>query len=895
MRPFPRSARRAAGLIAVAVLFALLLAPAAWATTYTVGPTADSAPGTPCQTFPTNCTLRQLIEHENGLASTPNPADTIDVPAGTYDLNSALTITRSVSIVGVGARKTTVEELASDRVFVVQPPSAASVPTVTISGLAMFFGAATANNGSFGGNVLNQGMLTLSEDWIASGTAQSGGGVSNDGGTLTVTRSLVSGNAANSGGADSGGIQNFGPNPVTGTPGTLEVDNSTIANNTSSLGGGIFSWCGGASGACSNSSATNTTTIVNSTIVNNNGGSRSTTGGGLLVSSGTMSVANTIVAFNTVTGGQSNCGNAGITSLGHNLDSGADCGFASTGDLQNADPQFTSTNPQNNGGNTDTLAPAVVGPAVDAIPAGAHGCAGSDQRDIARPQGSGCDIGAFEAFQPREGSQFTTTLVAADCGVNTGLPITINWGDGTSSSGSPDSTGGAIVGTHVYAEAGTYSGTVSYTPGDCSPRATPFAIKVPDASLAATAAPIVATAGKPFIGAVAGFTDANPDGIISDYSATINWGDGSTSAGTVASVAGGFQVDGTHTYAQAGSYPTAVSVADLHGANAAAHGTATVGSAPTAVITGAPPFVGGTGAAFSGSVNPGGLPTAAFFQYTLDPTYTGGGPLVYTQSTPAQSVGSDLSIHDVSASVIGLVPNALYHVRLVASNSAGTTFGPDVTFTTQKNPPPRSPTIGKTFNIAPVSGLVQIEVNGVFIPLTQVEQIPNGALIDTRHGSLNLTITVPAVPGGARDTAAMASKHRPKLKTQSGTFGGAIFRITQATSGVNRGLATLALVEGAFPGAPTYATCTRHKAGDASAASLSRFTLQLLHASAHGRFRTRGRYSAATVRGTKWTIADRCDGTLTHDITDSVVVNDFVHHKTIVLHAGQSYLAKARK
>ena len=45
-------------------------------------------------------------------------------------------------------------------------------------------------------------------------------------------------------------------------------------------------------------------------------------------------------------------------------------------------------------------------------------------------------------------------------------------------------------------------------------------------------------------------------------------------------------------------------------------------------------------------------------------------------------------------------------------------------------------------------------------------------------------------------------------------------------------------------------------------------TLQLLHASAHGKFSTNGRYSAATVLGTIWTIADRCDGTLIHDITD---------------------------
>ena len=69
-------------------------------------------------------------------------------------------------------------------------------------------------------------------------------------------------------------------------------------------------------------------------------------------------------------------------------------------------------------------------------------------------------------------------------------------------------------------------------------------------------------------------------------------------------------------------------------------------------------------------------------------------------------------------------------------------------------------------------------------------------------------------------------------------------------------------------------------------------TLQLLHASAKGKFSTKGKYAAATVRGTKWTIADRCDGTLIHDITDSVAVTDFVRHKTIVLHAGQSYLAK---
>ena len=52
-------------------------------------------------------------------------------------------------------------------------------------------------------------------------------------------------------------------------------------------------------------------------------------------------------------------------------------------------------------------------------------------------------------------------------------------------------------------------------------------------------------------------------------------------------------------------------------------------------------------------------------------------------------------------------------------------------------------------------------------------------------------------------------------------------------------------------GAPTYAKCTRKgKATDASSAAVSSKVLQLLRASTHGKFRTRGRYSAATVLGT---------------------------------------------
>ena len=69
-------------------------------------------------------------------------------------------------------------------------------------------------------------------------------------------------------------------------------------------------------------------------------------------------------------------------------------------------------------------------------------------------------------------------------------------------------------------------------------------------------------------------------------------------------------------------------------------------------------------------------------------------------------------------------------------------------------------------------------------------------------------------------------------------------------------------------------------------------TLQLLKSSAKGKFSTKGKYAAATVRGTKWTTADRCDGTQVHVNSGSVAVTDLVRHKTVVLHGGQSYLAK---
>jgi Ca2+-binding RTX toxin-like protein len=65
-----------------------------------------------------------------------------------------------------------------------------------------------------------------------------------------------------------------------------------------------------------------------------------------------------------------------------------------------------------------------------------------------------------------------------------------------------------------------------------------------------------------------------------------------------------------------------------------------------------------------------------------------------------------------------------------------------------------------------------------------------------------------------------------------------------------------------------------------------------LWGSGHGRFRTSGRWSSAAARGTVWLVEDRCDGTLTRVRRGTVVVRDFVRRRTVIVRAGDSYLAR---
>ena len=472
----------------------------------------------------------------------------------------------------------------------------------------------------------------------------------------------------------------------------------------------------------------------------------------------------------------------------------------------------------------------------------------------------------------------------------------INWGDGNSSAGTISGSGGSfnVTGSHTYTAVGTHPISVTIT----SVGTTLGSATVADsATVAPPTAPVV-TGLSPSSGPTAGGTSVTMTGNNLTGATAVKFGpNGATNVHvvnsgqiTATSPPGTGTVDVTVTTPNGTSPASSVDRFTYIAPPPPPPGAA-LASLP-GVSGGAPTVTTSSGAGVAGVVNPGGAPTTAYFQYGLDLSERGPGSssTLYDQSTPPQQVGSDFLNHTVTASLTGLLPAAVYDLRLVATNSAGTAFGPDITFKTRAMPPPGPPTLGRTFNISPVSGIVLIKIGGQFIPLTELRQIPANAIIDALHGSLKLTTAIPGGAGGARDAVAKGKKQ--KTRTQTGTFGGAVFKITQARSGAGKGLATLAIVEGAFTGAPSYSLCTKHKAGDPSATAASVKTLQLLHAGAHGKFRTKGRYSAATVLGTKWTVADRCDGTFTHDITDSVKVTDFVRHKTIVLHAGQTYLAK---
>lgn len=191
----------------------------------------------------------------------------------------------------------------------------------------------------------------------------------------------------------------------------------------------------------------------------------------------------------------------------------------------------------------------------------------------------------FVAPQNRiEGKPFANTLLGtftdADPGARaTDYAATIDWGDGSTSTGvvSSNGLGGFNVsfpGSHTYAEESNPALTVTVTDAGGASTVLHVPTTVTDAALHATGVTDNTTSSgqsvltwpvPPGTGIVATFTDDDPAGTVSDYSATIDWGDGGTSSGTVAASGSGFTVAGTHAYTELGVHTVTITIDDAGG------------------------------------------------------------------------------------------------------------------------------------------------------------------------------------------------------------------------------------------------------------------------------------------------------------------------------------------
>jgi hypothetical protein len=287
-----------------------------------------------------------------------------------------------------------------------------------------------------------------------------------------------------------------------------------------------------------------------------------------------------------------------------------------------------------------------------------------------------------------------------------------------------------------------------------------------------------------------------------------------------------------------------------------------------------------TAATLTGVLDPGGG-TDYQFEY---------GTSHYTEATPIRSIRSSNGDTPVSALVTGLEPGTTYRFRLVALNWGGAGVGGDQSFTTGSVAPAASapipapvapaalpvptPVIGKTMVVAPVSGTVSVRAPGRagFTAQTAGGSVPVGAVVDTRGGTVQLTSAL----GDGR--------------TQAGTFNGAMFQVRQTASG--KGMTDLVLRGGNFASCPRRGS---RATGRAAAVSRRKPPVRRLWSrDSGGRFRTHGRNSVATVRGTRWVTTDTCTGTRTTVTEGAVAVRDLRRKKTVVVRAGHSYVARSR-
>lgn len=184
------------------------------------------------------------------------------------------------------------------------------------------------------------------------------------------------------------------------------------------------------------------------------------------------------------------------------------------------------------------------------------------------------------------------------------------------------------------------------------------------------------------------------------------------------------------------------------------------------------------------------------------------------------------------------------------------------------------PDLGQSLVAEPRSGSVRVRLRGAkrFRPLASVRELPLGSTLDARRGR----VTVSTI----RDR---------RNRVQEGVFRSGVFTVRQRARSK---FVTELVLRGRI--GPCQAGKSR-KAGTPNKAESSARRRRRLWGSGKGRYRSRGNNSSATVRGTVWLVEDRCDGTLTRVRSGVVTVRDFGLEEKVVLEAGESYVARARR
>ena len=190
--------------------------------------------------------------------------------------------------------------------------------------------------------------------------------------------------------------------------------------------------------------------------------------------------------------------------------------------------------------------------------------------------------------------------------------------------------------------------------------------------------------------------------------------------------------------------------------------------------------------------------------------------------------------------------------------------------------PPAPPVAGRRLNAEPLKGVVRVRLpdRGRWVSLRETGSIPVGAVVDSRRGA----VKVETIPGATGDA-------------QTATLSGGSFRIRQAAT-------PTAVTE--FQLTAAGGTCRRalrrsgssERGATASAARKRRASRRRakLWAKGNGRFRTRGRHAAATVRGTRWLTEDSCAGTRVRVKYGAVEVRPAAGGRGVVVASGHQVM-----